>query len=316
MLFSTKNESEFAPARLKISSWEIEWKIEWKAVDPFMKRLLFIALPFFVAGCEQTRPPSAEGLKKIAARTASGTLTTKLEARVQPEIPRAGEFSFWDLKIFDMEDKPDGARKEWKFFNTLPQTSSNATISEVLMRSWIVSRDGRVFLPARPKYQGYGSFNTDWTLPRPGAYTLFTEYQPAARGKIYPVEMAHWNFTVAPGKSDEKPLGEAPHWRQTNNPVPITLRGAASGEPAGTLSIENLPSKKAETRAVKISGAPDGASEMDLAARSSGGTFLHFARNDDGTFAVTFPKPSTYRVWAYFTLNGAPYAAPINQEVS
>lgn len=281
-----------------------------------MKRLLLIALPFFVAGCEQTRPPTPEGLKKIAARTASGTVTTKLEARPQPEIPRAGEISIWDLKVFDIKDKPDGTRQEWKFFQPLPQPTNDATIAGVSMNAWLISRDGRVFLPARPSYKAYGSFLTDWTTPRPGAYTLFAEYQPAAKGTIYPLEMAHWNFTVVPGKSDAKPLGKAPHWTQTDNPAPITLGGASDGEPAGALSLENLPSKAGETGAVKIVGAPEGASEMELAALSSGGTFLHFPTNADGTFAVTFPKASTYRVWAYFTLNDAPYAAPLNQEVS
>ena len=286
------------------------------AIGKNRRTCLLVALPIFLAGCEQKKPPTPEGLKKIAARTASGTVTTKLEARVQPAIPRAGEFSFWDLKVFDIQDQEDGTRKEWAFFKPLPQPSSDATISEVLMKAWIISRDGRVFLPARPKYQGYGSFNTDWTIPRPGAYTLFAEYQPAATGKIYPVELAHWNFQVVPGKEAAKPLGERPHWTQTHNPLPITLRGASDGEPAGTLSIENLPSRKGETRATKIVAAPEGAQDMDLAALSSGGTFLHFPRNPDGTFAVNFPKSSTYRVWAYFTLNGAPYAAPINQVVS
>ncbi len=280
-----------------------------------MKRVIFAALPLFLAGCEQGRPPSAEALKKVAARTASGTVTTKLEARVQPEKPRAGEPSFWDLKIFDIKDQEDGTRKEWKFFKPLPQPSNDATISDVSMNAWLISRDGRVFLPSRISYKAYGSFVTDWTLPRPGPYTLFAEYQPAERQKIYPLEQARWNFEVLAGKSDAKPLSNEAHWTPSQNPAPITLRGAADGEPAGALRIENLPSKAGENAVVKVVAAPDGVSNMELAALSSGGTFLHFPRNSDGTFQVNFPKSSVYRVWAYFTLNEAPYAAPLNHAV-
>lgn len=270
-----------------------------------------------LAGCEQNRPPTAEGLRKIAQRTASGTKNTKLEARVHPETPRAGEFSFWDLKVFDIQDQPDGTRVEWKFFNDLPQSSTDATISEVLMNAWLISRDGQVFLPARPKYQAYGSFNTDWTIPRAGPYTLFVEYQPRKKGKIVlPVEIAQWNFPVASGSSTQKPVRKSSNWSPTHNPLPITLGGAPDGEPAGTLNIENLPTSAKETKSVKIQGAPNGATGMELVALSAGGAFCHFPRNADGTFAVRFDKPEMVRLWAYFTLNGALYAAPMNQLIS
>ena len=279
--------------------------------------LLFALSLLPLSGCEQTKPPTAEGLRKIAARTASGTLNTKLEAKSQPAPPRAGEFSFWDLKVFDIKDKPDGTRQEWKFFNDLPQPSTDATISEVLMNAWLVSRDGEDFLPARPKYQANGSFNTDWTIPRPGKYLLFVEYQPRRKGKIVlPVEMAKWNFSVAPGKSQAKPVIDAPYWAPTRNPVAVTAFGTRDGEPAGTLSIQNLPLGRGETRSVSVQGAPGGAEGIQLAALTSGGAFLHFQRGADGKFAVKFPASGLARVWAYFTLNGVPYAASINHEIS
>lgn len=269
-----------------------------------------------LSGCQQTRPLTAEGLKRIEARTARGTVNTKLEAKPQPEKPRAGEFSFWDLKVFDIKPNEEGGRKEWKFFVPLPQSSDNATISTVQMNAWIISRDGRVFLPARPKYQAYGSFNTDWTIPRAGPYRLFVEYQPAQKGMVeLPVEMAHWEFNVEPGKSAEKPVRAEADWSPTSNPVPITIRGAANGEPAGTLSIENLPTTKNEAKAVKVSGVPDGALDLQLATLSQNGDFSHPNRADDGTFTVKFAKSGMVRVWAYFTLNGVPYAAPINVSI-
>ena len=286
-----------------------------------MKRLIFATLPFFLASCEQTRPPSAEALKKIAARTATGTVFTKLEARSHPEIPRAGEVSFWDLKVFNIKDKEDGLRQEWKTFEALPQTGDKARSSnttDVMMNAWLISRDGRVFLPARPSYKAYGSFVTEWKPPRPGAYTLFVEYQPDAKGdKVFPRELAKWNFRVAAGTSTAKPVSDQAYWKPSQNPSPITLYGAGDGEPAGTLSIDNLPGKAGEKTVVTVKDAPQGATDMQLVALSAGGSFFHFPALPDGkSFDVSFPKSAMYRVWASFSLNGAPYAAPLNHWVS
>lgn len=274
----------------------------------------------FLSGCEQTRPPSAEALKKIAARTATGTVVTKLEARSQPETPRAGEVSIWDLKVFDVQDKPDGLRQEWKTFAPLPQAmrAGAANMTDVLMNAWLISRDGKVFLPSRPSYKAYGSFVTDWTPPRPGAYTLFVEYQPDAKGdRIFPVELARWNFRVAAGDSSATPVSEAPHWKPSQNPSPITLHGAGDGEPAGALSIENLPAKAGDKAVALVKDAPQGIENLELVALSAGGDLLHFNPLPDGkNFDVVFPKSAMYRVWASFSLNGAPYAAPLNHWVS
>lgn len=276
------------------------------------KRFSLLLALLWLTGCEQARPPSAEGLKKILARTATGTVFTKLEARPQPEPPRAGEVSIWDLKVFRKQDKPDGTREEWKFFSPLPQPSDAATISDVLMQAWIVSRDGSVFLPVRPSYKAYGSFVTDWTLPRPGAYTLFVQYKPSEKGKTYPTETARWNFEAAPGTSKLNPLPQTPHWTPSQNPAPITLHGEPDGEPAGTLSIAGLPTKAGQSGAVTLKNGPQGAQNAELVAVSEGGQLLHFPAAPDGSFAVNFPRSAMYRVWASFTLNGAPYAAPLN----
>ncbi|RYG64033.1 hypothetical protein EON80_20005 [bacterium] len=284
-----------------------------------MKRQLLALSLLFLAGCEQTKPPTPEGLKKIEARTAEGTVFTKLEARSQPEKPLAGQVSIWDLKVFDIKDKPDRTRAEWKFFNPLPQSAGAPNTTDVLMKAWIISRDGSVFLPAVPSYKAYGSFVTDWSLPRPGAYSLFVEYHPAKSGtpkSSISVEMASWNFTAEAGPSKEKILPSKPSWSASLNPAPITLNGSPEGEPAGALSLEGLPTKAGEVTDVTVKGAPAGAAGMELAALSAGGHFQHFTADSRGIFEVSFPKSSMVRIWAYFTLNGAPYAAPLNHFVN
>ena len=101
-------------------------------------------------------------------------------------------------------------RQEWKHFAQIPQQpGTQITNTQVLMNGWLISKDGTVFLPQKPTYKAYGSFYTDWTLPRPGDYTLWLEYQPAVaqneelsaaelmqRRASYnlPREIAYWDF--------------------------------------------------------------------------------------------------------------------------
>jgi hypothetical protein len=283
-----------------------------------MKRLLVAVALLSLAGCEPNKPPTPEGLKKIKARTAKGTVFTKLEARSQPESPRAGEVSIWDLKVFNIKDKPDGMRDEWKFFDQLPQSAGAPNTTDVLMNAWLISRDGSVFLPTRPSYKAYGSFVTDWTPPRSGLYTLYVEYRPARStaplqsSTLLNMEMANWQFRVIDGPSKEKPLPDKPQWRASENPAPITIDGSPTGEPGGNLSIEGLPGKSGEETTVTIKGAPEGATGMELAAVTAGGQFQHFVSDGQGNFKVSFPQSGIVRIWAYFTLNGVPYAAPLN----
>lgn len=149
-----------------------------------------------LAGCEQAKPPTPEGLKKIEARTATGTKITKLEVRPQPEIPRAGQVSIWDLKVFDIKDKPDGTRTEWKFFVPLP--NKTGSITDVLMEAWMTDSTGKTILQTQPSYKAYGSFLTDFKIPTAGKYTLWVRYQPSQRGKVFPIETARKEIEVAP----------------------------------------------------------------------------------------------------------------------
>ena len=160
-----------------------------------MKRafsLGLLGLPLLVAGCEQTRPPTPEGRRQIAARTATGTQTTKLEVKSQPDPPRAGQVAIWELKVFALKDTPEGLRKEWKFFATLgaqalaPGTSSTQDLMQIEVRD----AQNRLIVQNRPTYKAYGSFLTDFKIPQPGKYTLLVRYQPSDRGKIFPLETA------------------------------------------------------------------------------------------------------------------------------
>jgi len=291
--------------------------------------LLALSSALCLAGCEQTRPPTAQGLRQIHLRTARGTANTKLEARSQPSPARSEQISIWDFKVFDIHDKPDGTRTEWKFFNALPQDSSSRDTSQVLMNAWLVSQDKSVFLPQKPAYKQYGSFVTDWTIPKGGPYTLWVEYQPiVAKDELssddlkgstpLPVEHARWDFAVA-GNGTPSPL------------VPQIAIGPDAG--SVTQSVYSLDSSNYGTRApfrltlssvafqanrrakfVPHIAATGLVSDQSLVAISPDGkTLVHGV---GGTPSLTLPQKGVWRAWFSFSFDEKPYAAPLDLTVS
>jgi len=284
---------------------------------------LLLAFPLLMAGCnyEQSKPPTAEGLVLIKARTAVGTHTTKLEARPMTNPPKAGEISIWALKVFDIKDKPNGERNEWKFFNQLPQTQNGeeAGTTDVLMRAWIISKDKSVFLSQSPSYKAYGSFVTDWIIPKAGDYSVFVEYQPAASGnKIYDVEMARWDFKTVPNDngSAQTVSVETPVVKPAENAVvkgDQTLRefGSASEKgiqgPAIVFSSRKNP-KSGDYENLEVKPKDKSAlSNQEVAALSPDGkTLLNFV-GERGQ--LVFPQKGNWDLWITFQKDGEKFTS-------
>jgi len=282
-----------------------------------------------LAGCQESPSPTPEGPQQIRLRTATGTANTKLEAKSQPSPARSEAISIWDFKVLDKHDKPDGTRKEWKFFNALPQDSSSQDNTQVLMNAWLVSQDKSVFLPQKPAYKEYGSFVTDWTIPKGGPYTLWVEYQPiVAKDELssddlkgsttLPIEHARWDFSAG-GNGTPPPL------------VPQIAIGPDAG--SVTQSVYSLDSSNYGTRApfrltlssvafqanrrakfVPHIAATGLVSDQSLVAISPDGKTLVHAVG--GTPSPILPQKGLWRAWFSFSLDDKPYAAPLDLTVS
>ena len=293
-----------------------------------MKRILCAPLlALILAGCQPLRPPTPEGLKRIQARTAQGTVNTKLEARSQPEPAKAGNVSIWDLKIFDIKDQKNGMRQEWKNFAQLPQqpgTGINNTL--VLMNAWLISPDRTIFLPQKPAAKAYGSFVTDWTIPRPGSYELWVEYQPTVaqeelsmqevltRKASYklPREVAHWNF-VATGES----LEGAPAAAKVAAPraAPFPVYDAKGARTSDLVTLVPIAARAGRPLILKWALANQAKLENPeiVAIAPDNSTLLHGI----GTApTLTFTKAGIWRVWFNYTRDEQSFAAPFVLEVA
>lgn len=301
-----------------------------------MRRLFTGALGLLLlAGCEQQRPPTPEGRRLIESRTAVGTRNTRLEARPQPFPVKTG-LSIWDLKVFASKDNPNGTRKEWKFFESLPQTNRSLNTTQTLMRAWVISRDGRIFLPRIPAYKAYGSFVTDWNITHPGSYTLFVEYQPLQKaeegirqGEAIPRELARWNFEVRDSASTAQIGGALPAPARA---VRASTRTSApfykADEPAVGTSAPfeaaiSVPTLRRGKEALLNWSAPTntpGEAAQNSAPTRTGTTFL----SPDRTVLQHFPthevrwqpaQSGMWKVWLSVEREGQTWIAPIEVSV-
>ena len=291
-------------------------------------RLLFVAPLFLVAltGCQPFRPPSPATLKIIKAQTLTGPVNTKVRAKPFTYPVKSGELSFWDIKVFDTKDKENGMLQEWKTFAQIPQQpGTQVNNTQVLMNGWIISKDGTIFLPQKPTYKAYGSFYTDWTLPRAGTYTLWLEYQPSvahneelSMGELMerrasynlPREVGYWNFTATGASLPDLKVDRDDSVHPSNG-LPLKTYNARGERVQDDATIGPVISARAGQKlripwALQSGAAPIENPEI-IAIAPDNSTLLHGI----GTAPeMTFTLPGEWKIWFNYTRGEQSYAAP------
>lgn len=271
-----------------------------------MKRILLLTGALGIgalSGCLQSDPPSQKQLDKLfAQRLMAGPRYTRMEAWSQPQPPVTGSPSIWELKVCTPQNAPDGTHPEWQYFHPLPTNDASQNGTQVLMDAWMISRDGNLVLPGKPELKEYGTFICAWTFPHAGAYTLFTEYQPAfqdannplARSKVLPVEYAHKALVVR----GAGPLPSAAQW------VPSAVKGGSIDAGTGSASIRVRVSVaqphvgQPVTYSLPVSWHPHPLDTPHLITYAAAGDIFEQIFADDGrSFQGSFPKPGLYEVW-------------------
>ena len=296
-------------------------------------RLALLLAPalLILAGCEPMRPPSPAAQKIIDAQSLKGLHSTKVQAKPFTYPVKAGETSFWDIKVFNVKDKPDGLRQEWKHFAQIPQqpgTKINNT--QVLMNGWIISKDGTIFLPQKPTYKGYGSFYTDWTLPRAGDYTLWLEYQPSVahneelsaaelinRKASYnlPREVGYWNFKAV-GKSLPNLKIDNDNSVHVSSGLPLKTYNHRGERVKDDVTIQQTSARVGQKLRIPWalqSGAPPIENPEIVAIAPDRSTLLH---EIGASPAMTFDAPGEWKIWFNYTRGEQSFAAPYSLKVA
>ena len=302
---------------------------------PFMNcfKTGFALLLVAVAGCEPHNPPSPAALKLIKAQTLIGPVNTKVRAKPFTYPVKAGEQSFWDIKVFDIKDKDStGLRQEWKHYAQLPQ-QPNTTLNntQVLMNGWIISKDGTIFLPQKPTYKQYGSFYTDWTLPRPGDYTLWLEYQPSvaqnedlSMGELMtrrasynlPREVGYWNFTAI-GNALPNLKIDTDNSVHISNGLPLKTYNDKGERVADDVTLGSPVVARVGQKTRLQWALPSGAAPIEnpevIAVAPDNSTLLH---GIGAAPAMTFDMAGDWKIWFNYTRGEQSFAAPYSLKVA
>ena len=286
----------------------------------------FALLLIAVAGCEPMRPPSPAAQKIINKQTLIGPVKTKVQAKPFTYPVKAGEQSFWDIKVFDIKDKPDGLRQEWKHYAQLPQQpNTKINNTQVLMNGWIISKDGTIFLPQKPTYKQYGSFYTDWMLPRPGDYTLWLEYQPSvaqnedlSMGELMN-RRASYNLPREVGYWDFKAIGNAlPNLKtdtdtsvHISNGLPLKTYNDKGERVEDDVTLGSLIAARVGQKTRLTWALPSGAAPLEnpeiVAIAPDNSTLVHGIGSAP---EMTFDVPGEWKIWFNYMRGEQSFAAP------
>ena len=193
------------------------------------------------------------------------------------------------------------------------------------MNGWIISKDGTIFLPQKPTYKQYGSFYTDWTLPRPGPYTLWIEYQPAvahnedlSMGELMtrrasynlPREVGYWNFTAVAASLPDLKIDTDDSSHPSNGIALKTYnnRGERVKEDVtlGALISARVGQKLRIPWALQSGAAPIENPEI-VAIAPDNSTLLHGL---GASAELTFLRAGDWKIWFNYTRGDQSFAAP------
>lgn len=183
------------------------------------------------------------------------------------------------------------------------------TFQEKLMHLILVRDDLEFFSHLHPEYDGKGNFQIETSVPSPGNYTFFCDYQPAgAKERISVLKLGVMGKVPSSARPNvgvtRKTIGgtkiemsSSPNIAKANEDIAIAfdLKQTANDLPVQGLRL--YLGEKGHLVIIK--------SSTSLEA----GNYIHaHATREDGTsqirFMTRFPETGLYKLWCQFDLNG------------
>jgi hypothetical protein len=185
------------------------------------------------------------------------------------------------------------------------------TFQEKLMHLIVVSDDLQFFDHIHPDYKENGRFEVTTKFPKPGNYTLFSDYKPTAQaeqvsvmkaaipgGKLTTAPTVDTSFTKTFGKTKVALTFDKPTLKAGEDVmVMFDLQDAASNK-----SVTDLQPYLGETGhlvIVKQSPSLTRADYIHAHAHQMQGVAANQVH-----FMTQFPKPGKYKLWGQFNRNG------------
>ncbi|WP_413167637.1 hypothetical protein ACL6C3_13255 [Capilliphycus salinus ALCB114379] len=183
------------------------------------------------------------------------------------------------------------------------------TFQEKLMHLIVVSEDLDVFQHLHPEYDGDGLFKVEITFPKPGSYTLVTDYKPigiSEQVSVLNAELPGVQLTssLKIDKNMSQILEDTQVTLTSSQPVlksdqevtlKFNLKDAKTNQP-----INDLKPYLGEQGHLVIFKQSNPLTKADY-------IHAHALKNtppDEVHFMTNFPEPGTYKVWGQFNRNG------------
>jgi hypothetical protein len=179
---------------------------------------------------------------------------------------------------------------------------------EKLMHLIVVSDDLEFFSHIHPKYNDQAQFDLETSLPKPGKYTLFSDYKPTGDAeRVSLMQLSVTGNQATPAKIDEsltKSFGKtkvnfSTDQEQIKANEPVTLKFDLKDTASNALIKDLQPYLGKTGHLVIVKQSNPLTSENYIHAHASEGTSL--GKVD---FQTQFPEPGKYKLWGQFNRNG------------
>ncbi|MEB3178113.1 MAG: hypothetical protein VKL59_03590 [Nostocaceae cyanobacterium] len=182
------------------------------------------------------------------------------------------------------------------------------TFQEKLMHLIVVTDDLQYFSHLHPNYQQKGRFEVQATFPKPGGYTLFSDYKPAQK----PEQVSVLKTQIPGTASSPEKLDLTTTKTFGNTKVILTASQAIikAGEEVNLMfNLQNTANNQPVTDLQSYLGERGHLVIIKQSSPLTEADYIHsHAIKDSPTgevhFMTSFPKPGKYKLWGQFNLNG------------
>jgi Cupredoxin-like domain len=183
------------------------------------------------------------------------------------------------------------------------------TFQEKLMHLIVVSDDLSHFDHIHPTYQGNGRFVVQANFPKPGKYSLFSDYKPADRAEQVSVLQTQIPGKVTPPPTPSYKLSKVIGMTQAN--LQIEPQTVTAGQMVNlNFNLVDTKTKQPIADLQPYLGERGHMVIVRQASQITRANYIHaHAMPDTGDgkiqFMTSFPQPGQYKLWGQFSRGGA-----------